>query len=72
MVCGNIYTGNKKQTFKKTMDRYFSNVQRILKNRQKLDSFAVHDEKYFKSTTALNDMCNCETLKLAKQINTIG
>ena len=35
--CDAIYIGNTQQTFKKIMDGHFSDLQRLLKNGQKLD-----------------------------------
>ena len=43
-MCDTIYIENTHQTFKKIMDRHFSNLLRLLKNRQKYDSFAAHIE----------------------------
>ena len=39
-TCDAIYIGNTQQTFKKRMDGRFSDLQRLLKNVQKSDSFA--------------------------------
>ena len=38
-MCDAIYIGNTQQTFKKIMDGHFSDLQRLLKNGQKSDSF---------------------------------
>ena len=37
-----VYIGNTHQKCNKRMDGHFSNVQRLLKNGQKSDSFAAH------------------------------
>ena len=34
-MCDAIYIGNTQQTFKKRMDGHFSDIKRLLKNRQK-------------------------------------
>ena len=41
-TCDAIYIGNTQKNFKKIMDGHFSDLQRLLKNGQKLDSFAAH------------------------------
>ena len=41
-MCDAIYIGNNQKTFKKRTDGHFSYLQRLLKNRQKSDSFAAH------------------------------
>ena len=41
-MCDAIYIGNTNQTLKKRMDDNFSDLQRLLKNGQKSDSFAAH------------------------------
>ena len=51
-MCDAIFIGNTQQTFKKIMDGHFSNLQCLLKNRQKPDSFAVHFVQNFKDTTS--------------------
>ena len=50
--CDAIYICNTQQTFKKRMDVHFSDLQRLLKNGQKSDSFAAHFVQHFHSTTA--------------------
>ena len=41
-LCDAVYIGNLKQTFKKRMDGHCSDIQRLLKNGQKSNSFAAH------------------------------
>ena len=51
-MCNAIYIGNTQQTFKKRMDGHFSDLLRLLKNRQKSDSFAAHFKQHFNTTTS--------------------
>ena len=39
-MCDAIYIGNTHQTFRKMKDSHLSDVQRLLRNGQKYDSFA--------------------------------
>ena len=64
-MCDTIYIGNTQQTFKKRMDGHFSDLQRLLKNGQKSDSFAAN-------TTSRTDLCKCMTSKVIQQLNPIG
>ena len=41
-TCDDIYICNTQQTFKKRMDGHFSDLQRLIKNGQKPDSFSAH------------------------------
>ena len=41
-MCDAIYIGKTQQTFNKIMDGHFSDLQRLLKNGQKSDSFSAH------------------------------
>ena len=50
-MCEAIYIGNAQHKFKKRMDGHFSNIIRLLKNRQKSDSFAAYFEQHFNATT---------------------
>ena len=50
-MCDAIYIGNTQQTFKKIMDGHFYNLLRLLKNRQKSDSFDSYSEQHFNSIT---------------------
>ena len=67
-----IYIGSTQQTFKKRMDGHFSDLQRLLKNGQKSDSFATHFVQHFNNTTSRTDLHKCMTFKVLKQLNPIG
>ena len=67
-----IYIGNTQQTFKKRIDGHFSNLQRLLENRHKSDSFAAHFVQNFNTTTSRTDLCKYMTFKVVKQLNPIG
>ena len=54
------------------MDGYFSDLQHLLKNGQKSDSFAAHSEQHFKTTTSCTDLCKYMAFKLVKNIKRIG
>ena len=54
------------------MDGNFSNFLRLLKNGQKLYSFAAHFEHKFNSTTSRIYLHNYMEFKVVKQINPIG
>ena len=69
--CDAIYIGNTQQTFKKIMDGHFSDLQRLLKNGQKPDSFAAHFVQNFNSTTSRTELRKCMTFKVLKQLNPI-
>ena len=69
---GAIYIGNTQQTFKKIMDGHFSDLQRLLKNGQKSDSFAAHFVQNFKNTMSRKDLRKCMMSKVTKQLNPIG
>ena len=71
-MCDAIYIGNTQQTFKKIMDGHFSNLQRLLKNGQKSDSFDAHFVHHINNTMSRTDLRNCMTFKLINQINPIG
>ena len=71
-TCDAIYIGKTQQTFKKRMDGHFSDLQRLLKNGQKSDSFAAHFVQHFNNTTSRTDLWKCMTFKVLKQINPIG
>ena len=71
-MCDANYIGNTQQTFKKIMDFHFSNLQRLLKNKQKSDSFAAHFVQRFNNTTSRTDLRKCMTFKVLKQIYPIG
>ena len=59
-------------TFKKIMDDHFYDLQRLLKNGQKSDSFAAHFVQHFNNTTSRTDIRKCMKFKLIKQLNMIG
>ena len=40
-MCDAIYIGKTQKTFKKRMDGHLSDILHLIKNRKKLDSFAV-------------------------------
>ena len=67
-----MYIGNTQQTFKKRMYGHISNLLRLLKNRQKPDSFAAHFEHHFKSNTPCTYLRKCITFKVVEHINLIG
>ena len=71
-MCDAIYIGNTRQTFKKRMDGHFSNLQRLLKNGKKSDSFAAHFVQHFNDTTSCTDLRKCMRFKVINQLNPIG
>ena len=71
-MCDTIYIGNTKQTFKKIMYGHFSNLQRILKNGKKSDSFPAHFAQHFSTTKSRTDLRKYTTFKGIKQLNLIG
>ena len=71
-MCDAIYTGNTQQSFKKILDGHFSDLQRLLKNGQKSDSFATHYAQHFNNTMSRIDLRKCMTFKVLKQLNPIG
>ena len=71
-MCDAIYISNTQQTFKKIMGGHLSDLQRLLKNGQKSDSFAAHFVQHFNNTTSRTDLRKCMTFKVIKQLNPIG
>ena len=71
-MCDAIYMCNTQQTFKKIMNGHFSDLQRLLKNGQKSDSFAAHFGQHFNNITSRTDLRKCMTFKVLKQLNPIG
>ena len=71
-MCDAIYMGNTQQTFNKRMDGHFSDLQRLLKNGQKPDSFAAHFVQHFNNTASCTDVPKCIAFKVIKQLNPIG
>ena len=67
-MCDAIYIGNTHQEFKKTMDSNFSDILRLLKNRQKSDSFTAHFEQYFKHITSRTDLHKFMTFRVVNQL----
>ena len=54
------------------MGGHFFDVQGLLENGQKSDSFAAHFEQHFKSTTSCTDLRKGMAFKVVKQLNPIG
>ena len=71
-MCDTIYIGNTQQTFKKIIDGRFSDLQRLIKNRQKSYSFAAHFVQHYNTTTSRIDLRKYMTFKVIKQLNPIG
>ena len=71
-TCKDIYIGNTQQNFKKRMDVHFPDLQRLLKNGQKSDSFAAHFLQHFNSTTSRKELHKCMMFKVINQLNPIG
>ena len=71
-MCDAIYIGNTQQTFQKRMDSHFSDLQRLLTNGKKSDSFATHFEQQFSTTMSRTNLCKYMTFKVVKQLNQIG
>ena len=69
---GAIFIGNTQKTFKKMMDGHLSDLQRLLKNGQKSDSFSSHFAQHFNNTTLRTELCKCMTFKVINQLNPIG
>ena len=70
-MCEAIYIGNTQQTNTKITDSYFFNVQRLLENGQKSDSFTAHFEQQFKPTTSHMELREFMTFKVVNQISPI-
>ena len=71
-MCDAIYIGNTHQTFKKIMDGHFSDLQRLLKNKNKSDSFSAHYEQHFNTTTSRTYLRKYMTFKVVNQLSLIG
>ena len=54
------------------MDVHFSDLQRLLKNGQKSDSFSAQFVQHFNTTTSHTDIRKYMTFKVVKQLNLIG
>ena len=70
-MCDAIYIGNTQQTFMKIMDGHFSDLQLLLKNGQKSDSFAAHFVQHFNTTTSRTYLHKYITFKVVKHLNPI-
>ena len=55
-MCDAIYIGNTQQTLKIRMGGHFSDLQRLLKSRQKSDSFDANSVQHFNTTTSRTDL----------------
>ena len=66
-MCEAIYIGNTQHIFKKMIDSRFSDLLRLLKIRQKSDSFAAHFEQHFKTTMPRIDLRKCMTFRVINQ-----
>ena len=71
-TCDAIYIGNTQHTFKKRMDGHFSDLQSLLKNRQKSDSFAAHFVQNFNNTPSRTELRKFMAFRVIKQLNLIG
>ena len=67
-----IYIGNTQQTFKKRMDGHLSDLLRLLKNRQKPDSFCAHFKHHFNTTMSQTYLSKYMMFKVVKKLNLIG
>ena len=67
-----ISMGNTQKKSKKRMDGHFFDLLRLLKKRQKQDSFSAQFKQHFNYTTSHTDLRKCMKFKVVKQINTIG
>ena len=65
-MCDDMYIDNNQQTIKKRMDGNFSDLQRLLKNGKKLDTFAAHFVQNFNNTMSRTDLRKCVTFKVIK------
>ena len=54
------------------MDGHLSDLQLLLKNGQKTDSFDAHVVQHFNTTTSHTDLRKYMKLKVVKQLNPIG
>ena len=70
-MCEAIYIVNTQTTFKKIMNGHLSNLLHLLKNGQKLYSFATHFEQRFGATMSHTDLHKYIVFKVEKQLNPI-
>ena len=54
------------------MGGHFSNLQRLLKNEQKSDSFSAHFVQHFNNAMSRTDLRKRMPFRVIKQLNTIG
>ena len=54
------------------MDGNFSDLQRLLKNGKKSDSFSAHFIQNYNTTMSRTDLRKYMTFKVVKQLNSIG
>ena len=67
-----IYIVSTQHNLKKRMDGHLSDILRLLKNRQKSDSFAAHCEQHFNTTTPRKELRKYMTFKVINQLKLIG
>ena len=71
-MCEAIYIGKNKHKSNKIINGHFSDLLRLIKNGQILDSFSAYLEQHFNSTKSHTDLRKCMTFKVLKQIKPIG
>ena len=71
-MCDSIYIGNNQNTFKIRTDGHFYDLQRLLKNRQKADSFDAHSVQHCNTTMSHNDLRKYMKSIVVKQLKPIG
>ena len=54
------------------MEGHLSDILRLVKNKEKSDSFAENLEQHFNATASCTDLRKCMTFKVIKQLNPIG
>ena len=67
-MCDAINICNTQQTFKKIMDGNLFDIIRLLKNRQKSESFAAHSKHHFNTTTSHTDIHKYMTFKVVMKL----
>ena len=71
-ICDAIYIGNTQQKLKKIMNRHFSDLLRLLKNRKKPDSFAARFKHHSNNTTSCTNLRKYMMFKVVKHPKPIG
>ena len=71
-MCDAIYIVKTQKKSKKRMYGHLSDLQRLLKNGQKSDSFAAHFVQHFNNTRSRTYLRKCMTFKVLKYLNPIG